>query len=221
MAKTKVYYNSACPVCDAGIAYQRRKLQGCDAEVEWVDVHARNEAAGEVGADLELVRERLHVVDAAGAVRVGSEAFRALWGAEVTLVEAADHPLPELLDSEMAACVAGHLVDQGIRLITSSPVDRISADDESVTVYAGEEKIRADAAVVAIGVEARTDLAESAALIRDETERLGRITHSLLTGGALPRLRLNSAAPLLPIVERARALVFAGARARGGSSGIR
>ena len=61
----------------------------------------------------------------------------------------------------------------------------------------------------------QSDLAESAALIRDETGRLGRITHSLLTGGTLPRLRLDSSAPLLPIVERARALVFAGARDGG------
>ena len=61
----------------------------------------------------------------------------------------------------------------------------------------------------------KSDLAESAALIRDETGRLGRITHSLLTGGALPRLRLNASAPALPIVERAKALVFAGAREGG------
>ena len=61
----------------------------------------------------------------------------------------------------------------------------------------------------------QSDLAESAALIRDETGRLGRITHSLLTGGSLPRLRLDTSAPLLPIVERARALVFAGARDEG------
>ncbi|MGB8221169.1 MAG: ATP-binding protein [Polyangiales bacterium] len=62
----------------------------------------------------------------------------------------------------------------------------------------------------------QSDLAESAALIRDETGRLGRITHSLLTGGTLPRLRLSSSTALLPIVQRARALVFAGAR-EGGS----
>jgi C4-dicarboxylate-specific signal transduction histidine kinase len=61
----------------------------------------------------------------------------------------------------------------------------------------------------------QSDLAESATLIRDETGRLGRITHSLLTGGTLPRLRLNSSAALLPIVERARALVFAGMREGG------
>ena len=61
----------------------------------------------------------------------------------------------------------------------------------------------------------QSDLAESAALIRDETGRLGRITHSLLTGGTLPRLRLCSSAALLPIVQRAQALVFAGVRDGG------
>ena len=77
--KTKVYFNSACPVCDAGIKYQRRKLKGCSNEIEWIDVHSSNEAAVEVGADLEFVRERLHVVDEAGTVHVGSEAFAVLW----------------------------------------------------------------------------------------------------------------------------------------------
>ena len=58
----------------------------------------------------------------------------------------------------------------------------------------------------------RSDLAESAALIRDETGRLGRITQALLSGGTLPRLRLDDSIELLPVVERARALVFAGVR---------
>jgi len=61
----------------------------------------------------------------------------------------------------------------------------------------------------------QSDLAESAALIRDETGRLGRITHSLLTGGTLPQLRLSASTRLLPIVQRAQALVFAGAREAG------
>ncbi|MGB5810611.1 MAG: ATP-binding protein [Polyangiales bacterium] len=57
-----------------------------------------------------------------------------------------------------------------------------------------------------------SDLSESAALIRDETGRLGRITQALLSGGTLPRLQLDASAFLLPIVERAKALVFAGVR---------
>ena len=78
--KTKVYYNSACPVCDAGIRYQRRKLENSADEVEWIDVHRSNEAATDVASNLEFVRERLHVVDEKGTVHVGSEAFAELWG---------------------------------------------------------------------------------------------------------------------------------------------
>lgn len=80
MAKTKVYYNGACPVCAAGIKHQRQKLQGCDADVEWVDVDQDRDAVTDVGGDLEFVRERLHVVDQAGRLRVGSAAFTTLWG---------------------------------------------------------------------------------------------------------------------------------------------
>ena len=79
MTETKVYDNSACPVCDAGIRHQQRKLEGCDADVAWIDVHKDNEAVTQIDADLEFVGERLHVVDESGVVQVGSEAFSALW----------------------------------------------------------------------------------------------------------------------------------------------
>lgn len=80
MSRTKVYYNSACPVCDAGIGYQRRKLgKGAD-DVDWIDVHLSNEAASEVASSVDVVRERLHVVDEEGAVHVGADAFAELWG---------------------------------------------------------------------------------------------------------------------------------------------
>jgi predicted DCC family thiol-disulfide oxidoreductase YuxK len=79
MSGTKVYYNSACPVCDAGIALQKKKLGEEAKDIEWIDVHNSNEAVEEIGADLEFVRERLHVVDEDGIVHVGSEAFAELW----------------------------------------------------------------------------------------------------------------------------------------------
>ena len=79
MAKTKVYFNSACPVCASGIKQQQRQLDGCDVEVEWIDVHLDNEAVTQIDADLEFVRERLHVVDEAGRLQIGSKAFSALW----------------------------------------------------------------------------------------------------------------------------------------------
>lgn len=56
------------------------------------------------------------------------------------------------------------------------------------------------------------DVDESAALIRDETIRLGKITHALLAGGDLARARVERGVPLVTVVERARALVVAGLR---------
>ena len=79
MSKTRVYYNSACPVCYAGIRAERRRMEACNVEVEWIDIHRNPGRPDEIGASLEYVRKRLHVVDTEGAVRVGAEAFGALW----------------------------------------------------------------------------------------------------------------------------------------------
>jgi predicted DCC family thiol-disulfide oxidoreductase YuxK len=77
---SKVYYNSACPVCNAGIKDQRRRMDACGVkDIEWIDVHAHPEAAADVGAPLEAVRERLHVRDAEGRIDVGADAFIGLW----------------------------------------------------------------------------------------------------------------------------------------------
>ena len=54
------------------------------------------------------------------------------------------------------------------------------------------------------------DMDESASLIADETQRLGRITQSLLAGGDLVRPTFDGQVRLAAVVERARALVFAG-----------
>ena len=61
----KVYYNSACPVCNAGIKDQRQRMEQCHAEnPEWVDIHSNPEALAKIDSSLEQVRERLHVCDA-------------------------------------------------------------------------------------------------------------------------------------------------------------
>lgn len=76
----KVYYNSACPVCNAGIKDQRERMEACGAtNVEWIDVHHNPQAVAEVGADLETVRETLHVKTADGEIARGADAFAALW----------------------------------------------------------------------------------------------------------------------------------------------
>ena len=75
--KLKVYYNSACPVCDAGINAQKNKSSQC--AIEWNDVHSNNELVQDVNEKLEFVRERLHVTDENDTLFVGMEAFIVLW----------------------------------------------------------------------------------------------------------------------------------------------
>ncbi|WP_025041287.1 thiol-disulfide oxidoreductase DCC family protein [Nitrosospira briensis] len=77
---SKVYYNSACPVCNAGIKDQRKRMEACGIkDIQWIDVHAHPEAVEEIGAPLEQVRERLHVRSADGKLSVGADAFARLW----------------------------------------------------------------------------------------------------------------------------------------------
>ena len=73
----KVYYNSGCPVCKAGIEGQMEKDSSC--EIQWNDVHKDNNLVSEVESDLEFVRKRLHVIDEKGELQVGFDAFLAIW----------------------------------------------------------------------------------------------------------------------------------------------
>jgi predicted DCC family thiol-disulfide oxidoreductase YuxK len=72
-----VFFNSACPVCDAGISFQKKKMEAC--RVEWKDVHLHNDLVKTIDADLEFVRERLHVIDESGQLHIGYNAFIAIW----------------------------------------------------------------------------------------------------------------------------------------------
>lgn len=83
MAKLEVYYNSACPVCDAGIRDSRARLEKDGAEAVWKDIATDknlvdNNLVCEIGADLAKVRHSLHVRDETGAVFVGADAVARL-----------------------------------------------------------------------------------------------------------------------------------------------
>jgi predicted DCC family thiol-disulfide oxidoreductase YuxK len=73
----RVYYNSACPVCNAGIESQKGRLSRC--EIQWHDIHKNNRAVSELKSDVEFVRERLHVIDECGQVQIGFDAFLTIW----------------------------------------------------------------------------------------------------------------------------------------------
>jgi NADPH-dependent 2,4-dienoyl-CoA reductase/sulfur reductase-like enzyme/rhodanese-related sulfurtransferase len=82
-------------------------------------------------------------------------AFGELWGCEVTVLEAMDRILPQLMDSDMAAIVAGHMQRQGVAVHTGKAVTRVATEEGKAVVEAGGETFTADRVVVAVGVVPR------------------------------------------------------------------
>jgi NADPH-dependent 2,4-dienoyl-CoA reductase/sulfur reductase-like enzyme/rhodanese-related sulfurtransferase len=130
-----------------------------------------------------LMQGEIDHVAVVGAGLVGcelAEAFNSLWGADVTLIEAAPAPLPEILDAELGAVVAHHLEEKGVRLLMAAPVSEIEAGDDAVSVVAGGETVGADAVVVAVGVTPQVELAVAAGAVLGPTRAI-RIDEKLAT----------------------------------------
>ncbi len=76
----KVYYNSACPICNAGITDQRKRMEACGLNnIRWIDVHTNPEALTKIDVSLKQVREKLYVENTNGQFNVGLDAFIYLW----------------------------------------------------------------------------------------------------------------------------------------------
>jgi len=65
-SKLTVWYNTKCPVCNAGIQWQHRRLvRAAQAGViEFRDINLEPDVLAHFGAGVEDVRRRLHAVDA-------------------------------------------------------------------------------------------------------------------------------------------------------------
>lgn len=76
-----VWYNTRCPVCDAGISRQRTKLIAAvqAGSIEFRDINLEPEALAAYGASLEDIRRRLHATDAGGRLLVGADVAIAIW----------------------------------------------------------------------------------------------------------------------------------------------
>jgi predicted DCC family thiol-disulfide oxidoreductase YuxK len=76
-----VWYNTHCPVCDAGIDRQRNKLIAAvqAGTIAFRDINLEPDALARFGASLEDVRRRLHATDAAGQLLVGADVAIAIW----------------------------------------------------------------------------------------------------------------------------------------------
>jgi predicted DCC family thiol-disulfide oxidoreductase YuxK len=76
-----VWYNTKCPVCNAGIEWQRSRLvQAARAGIiEFRDINLEPDALSRFDASPEDIRRRLHAVDADGKLYVGADCAIAVW----------------------------------------------------------------------------------------------------------------------------------------------
>ncbi len=80
-SKLTVWYNTKCPVCNAGIGWQRNRLVRAAraGAIEFRDINLEPDALASFGAGIEDVRRRLHAVDAEGRLHVGADCAIAIW----------------------------------------------------------------------------------------------------------------------------------------------
>lgn len=79
--KLTVWYNTKCPVCNAGIDWQRNRLVRAARAgiIAFRDINLEPDALAHFGASQEDVRRRLHGTDAAGRLYVGADCAIAIW----------------------------------------------------------------------------------------------------------------------------------------------
>ena len=79
--KLTVWYNTKCPVCDAGIDWQRNRLVRAAraGAIEFRDINLEPGALSRFGAGVEDVRRRLHGLDSGGTLQVGAACAAEIW----------------------------------------------------------------------------------------------------------------------------------------------
>jgi NADPH-dependent 2,4-dienoyl-CoA reductase/sulfur reductase-like enzyme/rhodanese-related sulfurtransferase len=98
-----------------------------------------------------------------------AEAFSALWGAKVALIEAAPHILPGVLDPEMALAVEAYLKSENVEIHTNCPFEDVARSGEAVTIKTAQKNFEVDCAVMAVGVRPNSELAAGCGLVIGQT----------------------------------------------------
>jgi NADPH-dependent 2,4-dienoyl-CoA reductase/sulfur reductase-like enzyme/rhodanese-related sulfurtransferase len=93
-----------------------------------------------------------------------AEAFGALWGAKVVLIDMASNILPNMLDPEMALAVEAYLKNEGVEVHTNCPLEGMVESEESVTIKTPYGDFEVDCAVIAVGVRPNSELAADCGL---------------------------------------------------------
>jgi len=76
-----VWYNTRCPVCDAGINRQRNRLLDAvrSGAVVFHDINLEPDALAAHGATVDDIRRRLHATDGDGQLIVAADVAIAVW----------------------------------------------------------------------------------------------------------------------------------------------
>jgi predicted DCC family thiol-disulfide oxidoreductase YuxK len=79
--KLTVWYNTRCPVCNAGITWQRNSLVRAARAglIDFRDINLEPDALARFGAGVNDVRRRLHAVDGEGKLYIGADCAIAIW----------------------------------------------------------------------------------------------------------------------------------------------
>lgn len=88
-----------------------------------------------------------------------AEAFGALWGVEVVLIEATPNILPNILDPEMASPVEEYMRSEGVEIHTNCPLEGITETEDKVVLKTAQGTFEVDCAVIAVGVRPNSRLA--------------------------------------------------------------
>jgi len=75
----EVFYNSACPVCDAG-AKELQRAMG-KAQPVWTDMTCAQDALAADGVTFDQVRRHIYARDSSGKLYRGADAIALLWKA--------------------------------------------------------------------------------------------------------------------------------------------
>lgn len=80
-SKLTVWYNTKCPVCNAGIGWQRNRLVRAarDGTIEFRDIGMEPDALVRFGASIEDVRRHLYGLDEAGTLFIGADCAIEIW----------------------------------------------------------------------------------------------------------------------------------------------
>jgi len=108
------------------------------------------------------------VVIGGGAIGIEmAEALGDLWGVETSIVEYMPQLLPRIVDRPMAAMLAKHLRDKGIAVYPGESATEIRGNNDGRVgkVVTNQRTLEADIVIMAVGVRARSELAQEAGLL--------------------------------------------------------